>query len=203
MHATAKNKVSAFKKGSAQPSFVELKWTFTRSNRYQTMNFFLEFVPMNLFTMEELRLRTVVERGNKATSIKDSIEKTHIHFCKMCLGLNKRSPNVASRNELGRLSLNLQITMNIFKFWIHLENQPPDSIAKLCLNISDKMAEENKSGLINKINLLCTQLNINKQSVNFKNPSAFLSKAENNLSKHLKNHQLNLRRTTKKLKFYI
>ena len=57
--------------------------------------------------------------------------------------------------------------MNIFKFWIHLENQPPDSIAKLCLNISDKMAEENKSGLINKINLLSTQLNIHKQSVNF------------------------------------
>ena len=49
--------------------------------------------------------------------------------------------------------------MNIFKFWIHLEKSlPPDSIAKLCLNISDKMAEENKSGLINKINLLCTQL---------------------------------------------
>ena len=53
--------------------------------------------------------------------------------------------------------------MNIFKFWIHLENQPPDSIAKLCLTISDKMAEENKSGLINKINLLSTQLNIHKQ----------------------------------------
>ena len=30
------------------------------------MNFFLEFVPMNLCTMEELRLRTVVETGNKA-----------------------------------------------------------------------------------------------------------------------------------------
>ena len=92
--------------------------------------------------------------------------------------------------------------MNIFKFWIHLENQPPDSIAKLCLNISDKMAEENKSGLINKINLLCAQLKINKQSVKFKNPSIFLSKAENNLSKHLKNHQLNLITTNKKLKFY-
>ena len=65
----------------------------------------------------------------------------------MCLGLNKRSPNVASRNELGSLSLNLQITMNIFNFWIHLENQPAESIAKLFLNISDKMAEENKSGL--------------------------------------------------------
>ena len=54
---------------------------------------------------------------------------------------------------LGRLSVKLQITMNILKFWIHLENQPPDSIAKLCLNISDKMAQENKSGLINKMNL--------------------------------------------------
>ena len=57
------------------------------------------------------------------------------------------------------LSIYNEITMNIFKFWIHLEKSlPPDSIAKLCLNISDKMAEENKSGLINKINLLCTQL---------------------------------------------
>ena len=105
----------------------------------------------------------------------------------MCLGLNKRSPNVASRNELGRFSLNLQITMNIFKFWIHLESQPPHNIATLCLNISNEMAEENKSDLINNINLFCTQLNINNQSGNFKNPSAFLSKAENNLSKHLKN----------------
>ena len=92
--------------------------------------------------------------------------------------------------------------MNILKFWIHLENQPPDSIAKLCLNISDKMAQENKSGLINKINLLCAQLNIDKKSVNFKKPSAVLSKAETNLSVHLKKHQVNLISTNKKLKFY-
>ena len=48
------------------------------------------------------------------------------------------------------------------------------------------MAEENKSGLINEINLLSTQLNIDKQSVNCKNPSTFLSNAENNLTKQLK-----------------
>ena len=64
------------------------------------------------------------------------------------------------------------------------------------------MAAENKSDLINKINLLCTQLNINKQSVDIKNLSTFLSKADKNLSKHLKNHQLNLITTNKKLKFY-
>ena len=61
-----KTKFRFLDKGSAKPSFVQLKSTFTRSNRYQTMIFFLEFVPMNLCTMEELRLRTVVERGNKA-----------------------------------------------------------------------------------------------------------------------------------------
>ena len=36
-----------------------------------------------------------------------------------------------------------------------------------------EMAEENKSGLINKINLLSTQLNIHKQWVDFKNPFKF------------------------------
>ena len=61
-----KTKFRFLDKGSAKPSFVQLKWTFTRSNRYQTMSFFLEFVPVNLCTMEELRLRIVVERGNKA-----------------------------------------------------------------------------------------------------------------------------------------
>ena len=64
------------------------------------------------------------------------------------------------------------------------------------------MDQENKLGLINKVNLLCTHLDTDKQSVNFKKPSTFLSKAENNLSEHLKNDQLNLIRTNKKLKFY-
>ena len=132
---------------------------------------------------------------------KDPIEKTYIHFCKTCLGVNKREPNVASRNDLGRLSL-LQISMNIPKFWIHLENQPTDSIAKHCLNLSDKMANEKKTGLINKINLLCAQLNLDKNSIDFHNPSSFLLKAINNLSEHLKSHQLNLIYINKKLKFY-
>ena len=39
------------------------------------------------------------------------------------------------------------------------------------------------------------------RSVNFKNPSTFLSKADNNLSKHLKNHQLNLIRANTQKKF--
>ena len=50
------------------------------------MNFFLEFVPMNLHTMEELGLRTVVETGNKA-----SVYIVNIWFIMAFLGIFKHS----------------------------------------------------------------------------------------------------------------
>ena len=42
-------------------------------------------------------------------SIKVIIEKAHIFLCKKSVGVNKQRPNVAARNELGRLSLKLDI----------------------------------------------------------------------------------------------
>ena len=81
-----KTKFRFLDKGSSKPSFVQLKWTFTRSNRYQTMSFFLEFVPVNLCTMEELRLRIVVERGNKA-----NVYIVNICFITAFLGIFKHS----------------------------------------------------------------------------------------------------------------
>ena len=77
-----KTKFRFREKGSA--SFVQLTSTFTRSNRYQTMNFFLEFVPMNLRTMEELSLRTVVETGNKA-----NVHIVNVCFITAFLGIFK------------------------------------------------------------------------------------------------------------------
>ena len=53
----------------------------------------------------------------------DVIEKTQIQFCKQVLGVNKQCPNVACRNELGRLPLKEITNVNIIKFWIHLENK--------------------------------------------------------------------------------
>ena len=66
---------------------------------------------------------------------KDIIEKAHISFLKQVLGVNKQCPNAACRNELGRLSLKELADLKVLKFWIHLENQPEDSIAKQCLKI--------------------------------------------------------------------
>jgi len=72
--------------------------------------------------------------------------KKHIFLCKQPLGVNKRCPNVAARNELGRLSLKLNIDTSIFKFWIHLQNLPENNIAKQCLQISKDMAHKNQPG---------------------------------------------------------
>ena len=60
----------------------------------------------------------------------------------MCLGGKKRSLNVAARMNWDDYRLKQQISLNILKFWIHLENRPNDSIAQLCLNIS-------KFGIVN------------------------------------------------------
>ena len=69
------------------------------------------------------------------TGKKILLKKTLIFLCKQSLGVNKQCPNVAVRNELKRLFLNLTIDINILKFWIHLQNLPDDNIAKRCLQL--------------------------------------------------------------------
>ena len=44
----------------------------------------------------------------------DIIEKTHIHFCKQVLGVNKQCPNIACRLPLKEIT-----EINTIKFWIH------------------------------------------------------------------------------------
>ena len=67
---------------------------------------------------------------------KKMLLKKHISsLVKQSLGINKQCPNVAARNELGRLSLKVTIDINMLKCWIHLQNPPHDNIAKQCLQI--------------------------------------------------------------------
>ncbi len=82
---------------------------------------------------------------------KNPIERLHAQFYKYYLGLNRRAPNIVSRNEVGRLSLKSNIYAGILKFWIHLENLPESSIAKQCLQISKQLAENKKQSFISAI----------------------------------------------------
>ena len=100
------------------------------------------------------------------------------------------------------MPLKLQITQNIIKYWFHLKGLKKSSNASLCLEISNKTAEENKQCLTNKVNHILRNNNIDKSTINFDNPSVTMRKIENNISAELKNHQLNLVNLNKKLKFY-
>ena len=60
-------------------------------------------------------------------SYEKDIEKTHICFCKLFLGVNKRCSNVGCRNDIGKLPLQEIININIVKYLQFLEGLP-DSV---------------------------------------------------------------------------
>ena len=71
------------------------------------------FLPILLYRSE---VWAIYDKDDFSTWEKDVIEKTHIFLCQQSLGVNKRCPNVVARNELGRLSLKLNIDTSILKF---------------------------------------------------------------------------------------
>lgn len=71
------------------------------------------FLPILLYGSE---VWAIYDKYDFSTWEKDVIEKTHIFLCQQSLGVNTRCPNVAARNELGRLSLKLNIDTSILKF---------------------------------------------------------------------------------------
>ena len=79
---------------------------------------------------------------------KDPTERFHSQFYKSYLGLNRRAPNVAARNETGILPLKLIVFSNIIKFWLHLLKLPSSSLAGQCLQISTQLADSGKKSFM-------------------------------------------------------
>ena len=133
----------------------------------------------------------------------DIIEKTKIQFCtKQVLGVNRQCPNVAYRNEFGRLPLKKITNVNIIKFWIHLENKQDDNCAEHCSKISIDMAEKNQTSLMKKVNTLCKNSNLNELYLNDNNSSTYIKNIQLTIRVELTSHQYNLIRNNQKLKFY-
>ena len=72
------------------------------------------------------------------------IEKTHLKFCKLYLGVNKNASNIACRGELGRFPLLLTIQKNIINYLKHILQLPDDSIVRQALNISITLHNQGK-----------------------------------------------------------
>ena len=143
-------------------------------------------------------IKTILTSGKK-----DEIEKTHTFFCKNTLGVNKQCPNVAARNELGRLPLQLAIETAIIKFWIHLQNLPDKNIAKQCLQLLKEMADEEQPGLMQKIKTMCNKYSSTPITLNENNEKVFISHIKQNIQNALTEHQLSLLKTNRKLSFYM
>jgi len=79
---------------------------------------------------------------------KDPIERFHSQFYKSYLGLNRIAPNVAARNETGKLPLKLIDFSNVTKFWLHLLKLPSSSVAGQCLQISTQLTDSGKNSFM-------------------------------------------------------
>ena len=157
------------------------------------------FPPILMYGLE---VWVVYDKNDYNSWEKDIIERTHIHFCKLYLGVNKQCPNIACRNELGRLPIKGKIDINIIKFWLHLESLPEDNIAKQCLYLSKEMADRNQLSLMQRVNSLCNYSNLNISNLNISDFNNFKTHIRLSVNKTSINHQLNLLKLNKKLKFY-
>ena len=136
---------------------------------------------------------------------KDPVERLHTQFYKYYLGLNRRAPNIAARNETGRLSLKFNILPRIIKFWLHLVSQPEDSVAKQCLNISNQLANEAKSSFMLIVNeIIKNYLDVQNHTHNYDEQiiKHNLQKLKRHISNDMKRHQMEMIRSNRKLNFY-
>ena len=138
----------------------------------------------------------------------DPVERLHSQFFKYYLGLNKRAPNVAARNEVGRFSLKSRIYRNVLQFWLHLKALPDDHTAKQCLYISKNLALSNDQSYMNSISTLLMKYNHTTSasfSITNKNPNSlkqYVSTLFSNIEKDPKAHQMKLIKMNTKLIFY-
>ena len=64
------------------------------------------------------------------------IEKTHLKFCKHYLETGNKASNVASRSELGRFPLIINISKNILYYILYLVHKNEDTIVKQAFRTS-------------------------------------------------------------------
>ena len=83
---------------------------------------------------------------------KTPIEKTHVRFCKMFLGLNRKASNHATRSEMGSFPLQIVIIGHIVTYYCYLNSKDDSSIVKQALNIMHENSSKIANSYINNIN---------------------------------------------------
>ena len=79
------------------------------------------------------------------------IEKKHLKFCKCCLEISNKASNVASRSELGRFSLIINIYKNILYYILYLLRKNEDTIVKQAFRTSLELFCNGKNGFYHNL----------------------------------------------------
>ena len=79
------------------------------------------------------------------------IEKTHLKFCKRYLEISNKASNVASRSELGRLPLIINIYKNILYYILYLLRKNEDTIVKQAFRTSLELHNNGKNSLYHNL----------------------------------------------------
>lgn len=78
-------------------------------------------------------------------------EKAHLKFCKIYLGVNKKSSNIACRGELGKLPLLTNIHKRVIKYVGHICNLPDAAIVKQAFIMSKELYISGKTSFYSNV----------------------------------------------------
>jgi hypothetical protein len=82
---------------------------------------------------------------------KTPIEKTHLKFCKLSLGINRKASNLAYRGELGKFPLLIPIIKRTLNYINHLNQLPNKTIAKQAFLLSKQLHSEGRESFYSNI----------------------------------------------------
>lgn len=86
---------------------------------------------------------------------KTPTEKTQLKFCKIYLGVNSKTTNIACRGELGKYPLLIPIHKKIIKYVSHIYSLPGTSIVKQAFFLSKELYMNGKASFYsNVVNIL-------------------------------------------------
>ena len=90
------------------------------------------------------------------------VEKVHLKFCKLYLGVGRKTSNIASRSELGKYPLIINVFKRIFKYVTHLNSLPETTISKQAFLISKDLFIKKCNSFYGKAMDIMKTLNCNR-----------------------------------------
>ena len=90
------------------------------------------------------------------------VEKVHLKFCKLYLSVGRKTSNIASRSELGKYPLIINVFKRIFKYVTHLNSLPETTISKQAFLISKDLFIKKSNSFYGKAMDIVKTLNCNR-----------------------------------------